>query len=55
MSGTNITMEFEQKFDEWQGGKYAVGYCNGTMAVLAAMYAVGVGHGDEIICPILTY
>ena len=55
MSGTSITMDFELKFAEWQGRKYAVGYCNGTMAVLAAMYAVGVGHGDEIICPSLTY
>jgi len=55
MSGTDITTEFEQKFAEWQGSKYALGYCNGTMALLAAMYAVGLGFGDEIISPSLTY
>ena len=55
MSGTDITIEFEKKFAEWQGTKYALGYCNGTMALLAAMYAAGVGFGDEIICPSLTY
>jgi dTDP-4-amino-4,6-dideoxygalactose transaminase len=55
MSGTNITAEFEEKFAEWQGSKYGLGFCNGTMALLAAMYAVGLGNGDEIISPSLTY
>jgi len=55
MSGTNITMEFEKKFAEWQGSKYALGYCNGTMSLLGAMYAIGLGFGDEIISPSLTY
>jgi len=55
MSGTDLTMEFEEKYAQWQGSKYAVGYTNGTMAVLAAMFAVGVGNGDEVICPSVTY
>ena len=55
MSATDITTEFETKFKEWQGSKYALGYCNGTMAGFAAMYSVGLGYGDEIICPSLTY
>jgi dTDP-4-amino-4,6-dideoxygalactose transaminase len=55
MSGTDITTEFEKKFAEWQGTKYALGFCNGTMSVLSAMYASGLGCGDEIICPSLTY
>jgi len=55
MSGTDITAEFEREFAKWQDVKYALGYCNGTMALLAAMYAAGVGFGDEIICPSLTY
>jgi len=55
MSGTNVTAEFENQFAKWQGTRYALGYANGTMAVLTAMYAAGLGFGDEIICPSLTY
>jgi dTDP-4-amino-4,6-dideoxygalactose transaminase len=55
MSGTDITIEFEKEFAAWQGTKYALGYCNGTMALQAAMFACGVGQGDEIISTSLTY
>jgi len=55
MSNTDITTEFERQFAKWQKLKYALGYCNGTMALLAAMYAVGLGAGDEIISPSLSY
>jgi dTDP-4-amino-4,6-dideoxygalactose transaminase len=55
MSAINITQEFEKKFAEWQGCEYALGFCNGTMSVLASMFAVGLGHGDEIIVPSINY
>lgn len=55
MSGTDVTMEFEKEFAQWQGVKYALGYNNGTSALQAAMYACKVGVGDEIICPSITY
>ncbi len=55
MSGTDITLEFERKFAEWQQRKYAVAFPNGTMALQAAMFAVGLGAGDELICPTKTY
>ena len=55
MSATAITVEFEKEFAKWQGSKYGVGYTNGTMALIAAMFAIGIGHGDEIICPSITY
>lgn len=55
MSGTDITMKFEQEFAEWIGVKYALGFNNGTASLLAAMYACGVRKGDEIICPSVTY
>lgn len=55
MSGTNITKEFEKEFCEWVGAKYALGTCNGTAALHAAMYGCGVGRGDEVICPSVTY
>lgn len=55
MSGTDVTKLFEQEFAAWLGMDYALGYCNGTASLLAAMWACGVGAGDEIICPSMTY
>lgn len=55
MSGTDITKEFEARYAEWNQVKYALGTCNGTAALLAAMWACGVGAGDEIIAPSMTY
>lgn len=54
-SNTDITEKFQVEFAEWIGRKYALAYCNGTMSIAAAMYAVGLGFGDEIICPTKTY
>ena len=55
MSGSDVTMKFEQEFAAWQGSKHALGFNTGTAALHAAMYACGVGVGDEIICQSLTY
>lgn len=54
-SGTDITEKFQEEFAAWQGRKYAIAYCNGTASLTAAMYAIGLGKGDEIICPTKTY
>lgn len=50
MSGTAITMEFEKEFAAWMGVKHALGVNNGTASILASLFGVGVGVGDEIIC-----
>ena len=55
MSGIDITKKFEAEFAEWIGTDHALGYCNGTASILASMWACGVGAGDEIICPSMTY
>lgn len=55
MSGTGITKEFESKFADWVGVKYGLGWVNGTASLQAAMFAVGLGAGDEIIVPTITY
>ncbi len=55
MSGTDVTREFEKGFSAWHGMKYALGHNTGTGALNAAMYGLGIGHGDEIICPSVTY
>ena len=55
MSGLDVTEKFEKEFATWQQKKYAIGYCNGTMALQAAMFACKMGAGDEMICPSKTY
>ena len=55
MSGTDITRKLERAFAEWTGAKYALAHCNGTASLQCAMYGVGLGVGDEIICPSITY
>ncbi len=55
MSGIDITKQLEEEFTQWHGVKYALGHNTGTAALQAAMWAVGVGRGDEIICPSMTY
>jgi len=55
MSGTDVTELFEADFRHWLGVDYALGFNNGTNALLAAMFGCGVGVGDEIICPSITF
>lgn len=55
MSGVDLTKEFESGFAKWHGVKYAIGHSSGTASLQAAMYGVGLGFGDEMICPNITY
>ena len=48
-------MEFERKFAEWQGSKYAVSASSGTSALHIALSALGIGPGDEVIVPSYTF
>ena len=54
-SGTDITLQFQEEFAAWQGTEYALAFNNGTLSLEAAMFAIGLGAGDEIICPTKTY
>ncbi|MBR2344560.1 MAG: DegT/DnrJ/EryC1/StrS family aminotransferase [Lentisphaeria bacterium] len=55
MSGSEITKKFEKAYAEYVGAKHVLGYCSGTASLHAAMWACGVGAGDEVIAPSLTY
>lgn len=46
---------FEKKFADYLGVKYAISCNNGTSALHLAMLALGIGAGDEVICPTFTY
>jgi perosamine synthetase len=46
---------FEQAFAELVGAPHAVAVANGTAALHVAMLAAGIGPGDEVIVPTLTF
>ncbi|MEM3815917.1 MAG: DegT/DnrJ/EryC1/StrS family aminotransferase [Candidatus Bathyarchaeia archaeon] len=47
--------EFEEKFSRSHGCKYGICVANGTIALHVALLAAGVGPGDEVIVPALTF
>jgi len=47
--------EFEEKFAAYVGTKRAVAVQSGTAALHMALYQLGVGPGDEVIVPALTF
>jgi perosamine synthetase len=47
--------EFERQFAQRAGSQYATSVCNGTVALHLALESLGVGCGDEVIVPTLTY
>lgn len=46
---------FESSFAEFVGTRFAASCSNGTAALHLALMAIGVGPGDEVIVPTLTY
>jgi perosamine synthetase len=48
-------VEFEQAIAEFVGAKEAVAVSSGTAALHATMYAIGIGPGDEVILPPMTF
>ena len=47
--------EFNKNFAEYTGVKYAVSAANGTVTLQMALEACGIGVGDEVILPGLTW
>jgi len=41
--------EFERRFANWVGVRHAVSLANGTLALEAALRALGIGPGDEVV------
>ena len=46
---------FEREFAEHLGVRHAIGVANGTDAITIALRALGVGPGDEVVCPSFTF
>jgi len=47
--------EFEEKFAKYCGVKYAITTANCTASLHLALEALGIGEGDEVIVPTLTF
>ena len=46
---------FEKKLAEYCQTKHAIGVSSGTDALLCTLMGLGVGPGDEVICPTFTF
>ena len=49
------TQEFEDRFSPFLGVKHAFAVANGTAALHLACEVLGLGPGDEVLCPALTF
>jgi len=49
------TEAFEKEFARLCGTSEAVAVCNGTAALFLALKSLGIGPGDEVLCPALTF
>ena len=52
--GPQVTA-FEQEAAAYLGVRETVGVANGTDALVLVLDALGIGPGDEVVCPALTF
>jgi perosamine synthetase len=50
-----LTKEFEQRTRELTGARHAVAVMNGTTGLYCCLKALGIGPGDEVIVPDITF
>ena len=55
VDGSGPIGEFEARFTRYTGARYGLMHNNGTAALHAGLYAVGVEPGDEVILPSYTW
>jgi dTDP-4-amino-4,6-dideoxygalactose transaminase len=53
--GTATVRQAEEEFAKLCNVRYCMSVCNGSSALYAAYFGVGLGPGDEIICPSYTW
>ncbi len=47
--------KFEKEFAKFTGSKYAIGVSNATSALHLSLKSIGIGKGDEVIIPNITF
>ncbi len=55
MEGGHNVQEFEEAARQFLGSSYAVAVNSGTAAIQAALHALGIGKGDEVMVPSFTF
>ncbi|HET9215496.1 MAG TPA: DegT/DnrJ/EryC1/StrS family aminotransferase [Terriglobia bacterium] len=50
-----VTRELEEDYRQYFGVRHALAHCNGTAALLAAFFALGLQPGDEVLVPSATF
>jgi len=50
-----VTEQFAQTIAKFTGAKFGTGVTSGTSAIYLSLVALGIGHGDEVIVPDMTF
>ena len=50
-----VLRKFEEEFSRFTGSKYAIGVSNATSALQLSLKSSGIGKGDEVIIPDITF
>ncbi|MEW6237476.1 MAG: aminotransferase class I/II-fold pyridoxal phosphate-dependent enzyme, partial [Candidatus Omnitrophota bacterium] len=53
--GNHVVTDFEKAWSENLGVKHAIATVNGTSSLYAALFALDIGPGDEVIVPAYTF
>src|SRR5476651_1279557 len=46
---------FERALENFTGARHALGVSSGTDAILLTLMVLGIGPGDEVLCPSFTF
>jgi dTDP-4-amino-4,6-dideoxygalactose transaminase/8-oxo-dGTP pyrophosphatase MutT (NUDIX family) len=52
---SGVIADFENRFSQLHGCRYGLLTSSGTAALHSAYYALGIGPGDEVLCPAYTF
>ncbi len=55
LSTHRVIRELEEDYRSFTGMPYALAHCNGTAALMAAFWAIGLQPGDEVLVPSATF
>lgn len=50
-----LVLKFERNFAKYIGKRHGLTFCNGTSSIEAALFALGIDKGDEVIVPSCTF
>src|ERR1700730_14329190 len=51
----DVTEQFAETVAKLTGAKFGLGVTSGTSAIYLSLMALGIGHGDEVIVPDITF